>query len=73
MSGEASSSARFSQTADGSHLLHIVDGDMEILVEIWPEGVSVVLNHDGRGRLMDFESPNALASATPNEGGSHGS
>ena len=67
MSGEASSSARFSQTADVSHLLHIVDGDMEILVEIWPEGVSVVLNHDGLGRLMDFESPNASPSATGKE------
>lgn len=72
MSEEASSSERLSQTADGSHLLHIVDGDMEILVEIWPEGVSVVLNHDGRGRLMDFESPNAPRSATTNPEASHG-
>jgi hypothetical protein len=67
VSGEASSSARFSQTADGSHLLHIVDGDMEILVEIWPECVGVALHHDGRDRLMDFESPNASPSATPED------
>lgn len=67
MSAESFGSARFSKTEDGSHLLHIVDGDMEILVEIWPEGASVVLNHNGCERLMDFDFPNASPSATGQE------
>ncbi len=49
--------ARFAPTKDGTHLLHVVDGDLNILVEIGADGIAVVLRHNGRESLMDFEWP----------------
>jgi len=52
---ESPGTARLDPTEDGTHLLHITDGDMTILVEIGTSDIGVVLKHGGTEKLMDFE------------------